>query len=92
MILKKHAFLKPNVWNEYKEAMMQERYKVDSEKYKQYILKQERSGLSPEADVHYQTGLIIRKSLPVTEKIGEVWYEHIQEAGIECQISFFFIQ
>ena len=92
MLLNKHSFIKSSVWHEYSEAMTQERYRVDSEKYKEYIFKQQQRGLSVISDVHYETGAIIRKSSPLTEEIGELWYNHIQATGCECQISFFFVK
>ena len=92
MLVNKHPFIESSVWDEYSEAMLQERYRVDSEKYKEYIFKQQRRGLAITTDIHYETSAIIRKSSPLTEEIGELWYSHIQETGCECQISFFFIK
>jgi len=37
------------------------------------------------------TGFILRKNSDMTNKINEIWFEHIKQCGIECQISFFFI-
>ena len=32
-----------------------------------------------------------KKKNVLTNKINDLWFEHIKECGIECQISFFFI-
>jgi len=92
-IVSKHPFLTSNnVWDEYNESFHQPRYAIEKDKYYNYIIKQLNNGLSDTSDVHYQTGFIIRKSSEKTNEINDLWYEHIKECGIECQISFFFIQ
>jgi hypothetical protein len=91
-IIPKHPFLKPNIWNEYNESIKQERYAIEKDKYKNYIENQLNNGLSETDDVHYTTHFIIRKKSNMTNIINELWYKHILECGIECQISFFFIQ
>ena len=87
-----HPFVKSNIWQEYIESQYQERYRLEKDNYVKYIVKQLNSGLKEDSDFHYQTGLIIRKSSSKTNEINELWYKHIKECGIECQISFFFIQ
>ena len=91
-ILGKHPFVKPNVWNEYNESLYQERYAIQKDRYHNYIMKNLNNGLKETAKNHYQTGFILRKSSSKTNEINELWHEHIKECGIECQISFFFIQ
>ena len=91
-IIPKHQFVKPNVWNEYNEALKQKRYEIEKDKYKNYILNQLHNGLLAEDNVHYTTHFIIRKKSKKTHEINELWFKHIKECGIECQISFFFIQ
>jgi hypothetical protein len=91
-IMGRHPFVKPNIWNEYNEAMHQERYAIEKERYYNYIMKQLNNGLKDTVENHYQTGFIIRRSSSKTNEINELWYKHIKECGIECQISFFFIQ
>jgi hypothetical protein len=91
MLLRKHWFVNPNIWDEYNESMKQSRYRVQSEKYTKYINKQIELGLLVETPFHCCTGLLIRnmKHHKMTD-INNTWYKHIQECGIQCQISFFF--
>jgi hypothetical protein len=92
MILRRHNNLK-NVWEEFDESMTQERYKKEKYKYITYINKNLEKGLSATAKNHYVTNFIIRDNKnPIVKEINKTWYEHILECGIECQISFSFIQ
>jgi hypothetical protein len=70
--------------------MLQPRYAIDKQRYKKYIVKQLARGYNEEVETHFQTGFIIRKG--DCRDINEAWFKDIQEAGIECQISFFFVQ
>jgi hypothetical protein len=93
MLLRKHWFVKPNVWHEYNESMYQKRYRDQSERYVKYINKQIELGLLEETPFHCCTGLLIR-NMKHTKMIdiNNTWYKHIQECGIQCQISFFFVK
>jgi len=96
MILAKHGYLalnnwKPSVWYEFNECLHQERYYIEKDRYFNYIQKQLDKGLVDTNNTHYSTHFIIRKNSTLTNQINELWYEHIKECGIECQISFFFI-
>jgi hypothetical protein len=86
-----HPFCAPKVWDEFALAMGQPRYREEEKKMRAYIAKQLAAGLAAEKGVHHQTGFIVRKSGPAVEKLGDAWFAHIQECGIECQVSFFFI-
>jgi hypothetical protein len=93
LILRKHWFINHNVWNEYNESMYQERYRLESEKYKNYIKNQVERGLSETQENHCACGFLIRNMKH--EKIIDInstWYQHIQECGIQDQISFFFVK
>jgi len=90
-LIPKHPFLY-DVWGEYNESLKQPRYEVEKEKYKQYINKKLEQGYKDKVDNHYTTCFIIRKMTNKTNEINKIWYENITECGIECQISFFFIQ
>jgi hypothetical protein len=93
LLLRQHWFINNDVWLEYNESMKQKRYKMESEKYINYIEKQIKNGLSSTVDKHCATGFLIRNMKH--EKIFEInntWYKHIQECGIQCQISFFFVK
>ena len=93
LLLREHYFIKGSVWNEYNESMKQHRYKINSDKYKTYINKQITNGLSEETTKHCACGFLIRnmKHDKINE-INETWYEHIQECGIQDQISFYFVK
>lgn len=93
LLLRKHWFVNNSVWNEYNLSMYQERYKIESIKYKKYIHNQIKNGLSPKTEQHCACGFLIRNMKH--EKIIELnttWYKHIQECGIQDQISFFFVK
>lgn len=87
-----HPFLKENVYNELNESMKMPQYVCERDKYEKYIQRQLSLGLHEKMPNHYATQFIVRKSGEVVNKLNDTWYEHIKECGIECQISFFFIQ
>lgn len=93
MVLKEHTFVGSNVWDEYNESMKQGRYVLEKEKYKHYIYNQLRNGLKEKTDKHCWCGFIIRNMRNnVVSLIGETWYDHIKQCGIQDQISFFFVK
>lgn len=94
LLLREHEFIAPCVWNEYVESIMhQERYRAQSQRYLDYIRGQLTSGLSNTTDKHAQCGFLIRNMRhPKTNEISTTWYRHIQECGIQDQISFFFVK
>jgi hypothetical protein len=82
-----------DVWNEFNESMLQKRYQIESEKYKNYINNQVKNGLSVITPLHCACGFMIRNMKhEKTIDINTTWYKHIQECGIQDQISFFFIK
>jgi hypothetical protein len=93
LLLRKHWIVHNKVWNEYSESMLHERYRIESEKYRKYITNQLNSGLSETVEVHCACGFLIRnmKHEKMLE-INNTWYTHIQECGIQDQISFFFVK
>jgi hypothetical protein len=96
MLISRHPFISetwlPSARSEFNNAMLQPRYASERDKYEKYMAEQIDSGLLEIDDIHYATGFIIRKNCMETRKLGEIWYSHIQKCGIECQISFFFVQ
>uniref|UniRef100_A0A6C0J5X3 DUF616 domain-containing protein n=1 Tax=viral metagenome TaxID=1070528 RepID=A0A6C0J5X3_9ZZZZ len=92
LLLRKHWFINNKVWDEFNCSMGQERYRLESEKYKSYIYNQINNGLKDTIDNHSDCGFLIRnmKHTKMIE-INETWYNHIQNCGIQDQISFFFI-
>lgn len=93
LLLRRHCFINDNVWNEYNESMKQERYQLESEKYRNYITRQINEGLSIFTNQHCACGFLIKnmKHKKMIE-INTVWFKHIQECGIQDQISFFFVK
>ena len=96
MLIARHPFISatwpPSAKSEFANAMLQPRYAAERDKYERYMAQQILSGLLETDDIHYATGFIVRKNNMEMRKLGEVWYRHILECGIECQISFFFVQ
>ena len=93
LLTRQHWYINNNIWDEYNECLQQERYSLESDKYFKYINDQLNSGLKEITENHSATGLLIRNMKH--EKIIELnntWYKHIQQCGIECQISFFFVK
>ena len=93
LLLREHWFVHNNIWNEYTESMHQHRYRLESDKYKIYIANQVKNGLSEITEKHCACGFLIRnmKHKNIIE-INKTWYQHIQECGIQDQISFFFVK
>ena len=91
--LREHKFVQNNVWCEFALSMLHERYRKESEKIKNYIYKQLSNGLNETTKFHYENNIIIRNMKhPKMIEFNEVWYSHIKECGIECQISLFFVK
>ena len=91
-ILKTHPYLPNNVWGELTEALLQSRYKDIKDKIIHYMEDMLSMGFQAEFNHLYATGVIIRNMKhPKTNQIDDAWYTHIQKCGIECQISFFFV-
>ena len=93
LLLREHSFINSYIWNEYEESMKQYRYTLESEKYKKYILNQIDNGFDDITEYHYTCSLLLRnmKHKKMIE-INNTWYDHIQECGIQDQISFFFVK
>ena len=88
----KHPFICCGADIEARESLLQMRYKKGKEKMVRYIEEEMSLGYKLNGERHFQTGLIIYNLRhPDTEKIQNMWMEHIRRCGIECQISFYFI-
>ena len=94
LLLRKHWFIQGSVWKEYEESMrFDQRYKAESERYRQYIHAQIAKGLQETVEDHCACGFLIRNMKhPATAAIGRTWFEHIQECGIQDQLSFYFVK
>lgn len=90
--LPKHTCDYHNVWDEFNLAMIYDKYRLQKEKNETYIQKQLQNGFNEYIPHHFTTQFIIRKNSELTSQINETWYNHILECGIECQISFSFVQ
>lgn len=91
-IIKMHPYLPNSVWAEFHESLFQERYVQLQDRMCKYIQEMLSYGFQAENTNLYATGVIIRNMKhPKTKQIDDAWYTHIQKCGIECQISFFFV-
>ena len=74
-------------------GLIQERYRMQSKQMERYIYKQIENGLNELTKDHYQTGFLLRNMKhEKTIEINETWFRHIEECGIECQVSMFFVK
>ena len=100
LIVSEHPFLKAilkkktiSVWDEFHEAMKQERYQTQKDQITNYIHTQLKNGFKEVTNDHCLTGYLIRNMKdPQIIRINNTWYEHIQQCGIECQIAMFFVK
>lgn len=92
IVLSKHPLDFHDVWDEYQLCLQYPKYACEQEQYKRYLDLCLNAGFRRQLDTHYTTQMIIRKNNPIGREIGEVWYDHVQNCGIECQISFSIIQ
>jgi hypothetical protein len=93
LVIREHEFLKGSVWNEFDESLKQTRYFNEKDRYREYINKQISKGLKDNTDYHCQTGFIIRNmNHPKIKELDQVWFSHVNECGIQCQISFYFVK
>lgn len=91
IVLSKHPYQHADVWGEFHEAMKYERYSVDREKYKNYILHKINECGTDKLDIHYCGGFSIRKNNSLVIKYNEEWQKNIEQCGIEDQISLQFV-
>ena len=93
ILIRQHWYIANSVWDEYNESMGQHRYRIESDKYTNYINNQINKGLKPITERHCACSLLIRNMKhEKTNEINDAWYQHIQECGIQDQISFFFVK
>jgi hypothetical protein len=94
LLLRKHWYIHNNVWDEYDDSMFyHHRYRLQSEQILNYINKQKNDGLQTTTEYHCACGFLIRNMKhEKMNELNETWYQHIQECGIQDQISFFFVK
>ena len=82
-----------NVLNEFGESMYQQRYIYFANQCTNYIARQAEQGISLFGENSYMTGVILRNMRhPDIVSINEMWYDHIQQSTICCQIPFHFVE
>jgi len=94
IVLSKHPYSDQftSVWDEFYLAIQSDKYAIQAQKYASYIRKQIENGFSEKINIHFCGGWNIRKMCKLAEEYGECWFSHIQECGIEDQISLQFVQ
>jgi hypothetical protein len=94
VMLTKHPYsgIYKTVWDEYTLAIAHDKYRQQAAQYKSYIQSQISKGFSESISVFYCGGFSIRKRCTKTTEFNECWYRHIQECGIEDQISLQFVE
>jgi hypothetical protein len=93
LLLRQHWFVNNYVIDEYTESMKQYRYQLQDTKIKNYISNQAKRGLSLVTPNHCACHFLIRNMKH--EKMIQInteWFNHVQECGIQDQISFFFVK
>jgi hypothetical protein len=93
LLLREHNNIKGNIFDEYNESMKQERYVMQKEQYITYINQQIDNGLNKITEKHAMCNVLIRNMKhPKIKDINNTWYKHIEECGIQDQLSFFFVK
>jgi hypothetical protein len=86
--IRPHPFLSGNILYEFGEAMLQPRYKSQWEQTVTYITEESKNGTQLECQMYWTSAILRNMRHLDTIKISELWWEHINRCGIECQISF----
>lgn len=89
--LTRHPISHVDVWGEYNLAIQYPKYAVQKQQYEAYITIQLRNGFDSQKPLRHCCGFSVRKQCDMLNTIGETWYSHIQECGIEDQISWQFV-
>jgi hypothetical protein len=83
----------PSIYKELNTSMFQQRYQIEKSRYDAYIQKQIDLGFNPNDTFINLCGFIIRNNKhPQINELNEMWYQHIQECGIQDQLSFYFVK
>jgi len=89
--LTRHPIPHTDVWGEYNLAIQYPKYASQKDRYAAYISKRIAEGFDAKKPLRHCSGFSVRKQCKQMEDIGDVWYSHILECGIECQISWQFV-
>ena len=91
IMLHKHPFVE-NIAKELTESKKQKRYARQEDRYVKYIDNNVNNGLSKHHYIHYQSGyLLYNIKHKQTANIQKIWQQHINDCGINCQITFNFV-
>ena len=92
LAIRRHPCPPPNVLYEYSVSLEQPRYYQQRGMMIDYITAQLAQGLSVTAANRYWTSAILRNMRHAdTATINAMWLDHINQCGIQCQVSFFFV-
>lgn len=93
MMMRRHIELGASIYDEFHCSLRQPRYYIDRFKYEIYATEQLNKGLRAFTKDHLMCGFIIRRmNSDLVKQINQTWYDHIQQCGIQDQISFFFVK
>ena len=92
LLLRYHWYGHNNIWVEYFYSVAQERYRRESDKMLAYMERRFQEGWKEDIPIHSACGLLLRNQRHLLmNAINETWYRHIQECGLNDQVSFFFV-
>jgi hypothetical protein len=86
-----HPLPYKTVWDEYTTAIKYQKYASEKDSYKKYIEQQLEKGADPNKPQRICCGFRLMKMNARRKELGELWLSHIQECGIEDQISWQFV-
>lgn len=86
----RHPYTYLDAWGEYNEAIKHAKYASQKDQYHNYIVSKLSEGFENKP-LRHSCGFSVRKQCSLFQEIGETWYTHIQECGIEDQISWQFV-
>lgn len=86
--IRPHPFLTGNILYEFGEAMLQPRYKSQWQQTVTYITEELNNGAQLECQMYWTSAILRNMRHLDTIRVNELWWEHINRCGIECQISF----
>jgi len=89
--IRAHPWLKNNNLLEFAEAMLQPRYRVECNKTADYINFAIKEGYVLKSQMYWTSAILRNMKHEDTISLNELWYEHINKCGPNCQISFNFI-
>ena len=89
--IRSHPWLRDNVLYEFGESLIQPRYKFEWAKTVNYITNIIKKGYKLECQMYWTSAILRNMKHKDAVTLNEIWYDHINKCGIDCQISFNFI-